>query len=290
MPIGSKKFESMVDEKQAPEADNCCGCGGSHHLNRRFGKTILMTFVGVLIVYLTFYVGALMRNEVKKYNYIGQAEQMERMITINGTAKVTAINNIAVTTVGYTNIDSDVGKAQAANKKVMDQVYDDLKKMGIEEKDLQSNYTIYPEYDYSQKSGSVLKGYRVTSQLTIKIRDLSKISDVLNLAGKYNANQVSGLSFTIDDTENLKSEARQKALLDAKRKALVLASQLGIRLGEVISYNDYDSPISPVYSYAKGYGMGGAAMDVGPAEVSGGSQDINVNVSVTFKIYPSSRW
>jgi uncharacterized protein YggE len=286
MPIGTKKISSASSEAMSEiGSEGCCG-GCDHHEGRNFGRSIFMTFIGVFIVYLTFYVGTLMRTEIKKYNYVGQADQMERLISVNGTAKVTASNDIAMTTIGYSNIDADVGKAQAENKKVMDQVFADLKQMGIAEKDLQTNYSIYPEYDYTQK-GSVLKGYRVNSQLTIKIRDLSKISNVLGLAGKFGANQVSGLSFTIDDTENLKSEARLKALQDAKRKAAILSQQLGVTIGEVVSYNDYENSPAPIYSYAKGMGIGGGGADSGPAEVSGGTQDIVMNVTVTYKIYPN---
>ncbi len=252
--------------------------------NDDFGKKILMALFGVLLVYLTFYLGTLMRNNVKKYNSIGLSDKMERTVTVNGTAKVTAKNDIAVTTVGYTNIDLDLDKARTDNNKVMDAVMADIKKLGFDEKDLQSNYTINPENDYTQK-GSIFKGYRVTNNVTVKIRDLSKITAVLALAGKYGANQVTGLQFTIDDPENLKNLARAKALLDAKRKAEQLANLLGVRLLEVVSYGDYENP--QAYGAKEGFGMGGgiaAAADFGPSAVSSGSQDIYMNVSLTYSI------
>lgn len=297
MPIGSKKIGSVADrEPVEAQEDECCGGGccdggagdceechrGAHH---EFGKKILMTLVGVLIVYLTFYIGTLMRNNIKKYNIIGQADTMERMISVSGSAKVTGKNDIAVTTIGYTNLNSDVAAGQIENKKVMDKVLADLKAMGIDEKDLESGYSFNPEYDYTQK-GQIFKGYRVQSNVTVKIRDLSKVPAVLALPGKYNANQVGSLSFTIDDPKNLKEEAREKALVDAKVNAQKLAQLLGVRLGEVISYNDYESA-APIYSYAKAaYGMGGGGLGTGPNDVSSGSQDINMNVTVSYKIYP----
>jgi uncharacterized protein YggE len=282
----------MSPDKLNPDQD-CCGGGGgcgncqnSHkHGHDGFGAKILMTLLGVLIVYLTFYVGTLMRNNIRKFDFIGQADSMERVVSISGTGKITARNDIAVTTIGYTNTDADVAKAQAENKKVMDQVYADIKALGIEDKDVTSNYSIYPQYDYTQK-GQVFKGYQVSNNVTVKIRDLSKIPSVLGLAGKYGANQVNGLSFTIDDTENLKNQARLLALEDAKRKATVLAERLGVGLDEIISYSDYESSPIPYY---KSYGMGGAGnvmMDqaAAPAEVSSGSQDVIINVSVSYKI------
>lgn len=266
----SKKIDNGESHDQP-----CCR-GGKFHDN--FGQKILMTLVGVLIVYLTFYIGTLMRNNIKKYDTIGQAAQNERTITINGTGKVTVKNDVAVTTIGYTNSAPEVGRAQADNTKVMNPVLDELKNLGIAANDIQSDFSINPQYDYTDK-GSVFKGYRVTNSVTVKIRDLSKISAVLALPSKFGVNTVSGLSFTVDNLENQKGLARQRALLDAKRNALRLSVVLGVQVGEVVNYSDFESSSgAPIPYMAK-------AMDSAAPQVSSGSQDVMMNVSVTYKIY-----
>jgi uncharacterized protein YggE len=280
MPLtpGTNKWEQIT-------GSTCERCGG--FCSHNFGRKILWTVLGIFLVYGVFYVGTLIRNNLKEYNYIGRAPRMERTVSVNGFGKVTGNNDIAQTTIGFSNTDRDIAKAQADNKKVMDQVYADLKKMGIAEKDLQANYSIYPEYNYTQERGQELKGYKVNNSLTIKIRDLNKISEVLGLAGKYGANEVSGLSFTIDDPENLKMEAKQKALADAKVKANALAQALGVRLGGVISY--YESEVGGDY-YAPKYdmatGMGGVMNMAAPAAVPSGSKDVAMNVTIIYEILP----
>lgn len=277
----------MGGNKQEPiqgknDAKSCCG-GGGHVFHNHFSKKIILTIVGILLVYGVFYVGTLIRNNVKKYDFIGKADRMERTIVINGFGKVIGNNDIAMTTIGYSNTDKDVAKAQVDNKKVMDQVYAELKKMGTADKDLQSNYTIYPDYNYTQDKGQELRGYRVSNSLTIKIRDLSKISNVLGLAGKYGATEVSGLSFTIDDPENLKAQARDKALADLKVKANHLANVLGVRFGGIINYNEYEGGID-LYQpmiYMK-EGMGGGVG--GPEAIPSGSKDVTMNVNITFEV------
>jgi len=263
--------------------DGCggsCGCGGSH---AHFGKHILLAVFGLLLVYMVVFIGTLVRNNIKKFDYIGRADRMERTIVVNGFGKVSGNNDIAMTTIGYSNVDKDVAKAQANNKKVMDQVMTELKKLGVEEKDLQSNYTIYPEYNWTQQKGQELIGYKVSNQLNVKIRDLSKIPAILGLAGKYGATEVNGLSFTIDDPENLKSEARNTALVDAKAKAKSLAEKLGVKLGGVITYNEYESGGGSDY-LMKSYGIGGAEGGGGPESVASGSRDVSMYVNVTYEI------
>ncbi len=256
------------------------------HFHNHFAKKIMMTIVGILLVYGVFYVGALIRNNVKQYDFIGKAPRMERTITVNGYGKITGNNDIAVTTLGYSNTDKDVAKAQADNKKVIDQIYADLKKMNIADKDLQSDYSIYPDYNYTQIKGQELIGYRVNNSLTVKIRDLNQISNVLSLAGKYGATEVSGLNFTIDEPENLKTQARDKALADARVKADHLANVLGLNLGGVVSYNEYEGS-SDVYQpkvMAMDAVGGNVGLGAGPAAVSGGSKDVIMNVSVTYEV------
>ena len=260
------------------ENKKCCG---GHSF---FGKKLLMTLLGILLVYIIVLAGTLIRNNGKKYFYIGKADKMERTIVVSGFGKVSGNNDLAVTTIGYSNTDKDVAKAQGDNKKVMDQIMSDLKTLGVVDKDLQSNYTIYPDYIYNQLKGQELVGYKVTNQLTVKIRDLSKIPQILGLAGKYGATEVSGLNFTIDDPENLKIDARIKALGDAKTKAQYLSEKLGVRLGSVVSFNEYEGSNDnfPMKNMTFSSVEGGG----GPESVASGSKDVTMNVSLTYEILP----
>ncbi len=286
MPITSgikRDLPSKVGKSQCDCTPPCSSCG----CHNTFGKKMLFTLLGVLMVYGIFYFGTLINNNLKKYQYIGRADKSERMITVNGMGKVTGNNNIAVTTIGYSNTDKEVMKAQIDNKQVMDQVMADLKKLGVEEKDLQTNYTVYPDYNYTPERGQELKGYRVNNSVTVKIRDLAKINDILGLAGKYGATEVGGLSFTIDDPSNLKDEARASALTDAKKKAEELAMSLGVRLGGVVSYNEYEASNDPYYpKYSMISAEGGGIGSGSPEAVSGGSKDVVMNVNITYEILP----
>lgn len=285
MPISISKTPLSIKKDNGEKLDSC-SCGprlGSHC--GHFTKKMIAVLFAIFLLYGIVYVGTLINNNLKQYYYIGKADKMERTIVVNGFGKVSGNNDIAMTTIGYSNTDKDVAKAQAGNKKVMDQISAELKKLGVADKDLQSNYTIYPNYNYTQQKGQELIGYQVSNQLTIKIRDLTKIPEILGLAGKYGATEVSGLNFTIDDPENLKADARNKALIDARAKVVDLAQKLGVRVGSVVAYNEFEGGTGgPIYSMKTlnaSVGAGG-----GPAEVSSGSRDVEMNVSVTYEILP----
>ena len=59
-----------------------------------------------------------------------------------------------------------------------------LKELGVESKDIQTaNYNVYPQYDYTDGK-SALKGYQVSQNVTVKIRNLDKADQILGLAGE----------------------------------------------------------------------------------------------------------
>jgi uncharacterized protein YggE len=94
------------------------------------------------------------------------------------------------------------------------------------------------------------------------------------------------LNFTIDDPENLKTQAKAKALDDARVKAQMLAQKLGFRLGGVMGYyeNDMSAPDYYAPKYDMAMGMGGGAMPTAPASISSGSKDVTMGVSVIYEI------
>ena len=253
-----------------------CKCG-------EFARRIMLTFVGILLVYLIIFVGTLIRNNLQKYNYIGRADRAERTITIQGTGKVTAKPDIAVTSMGMISSAKTVSEAQQKNTTIMNKLIEKLKALGIDAKDIQTtNYNIYPQYDYLQDKGQVLRGYEVNQSVTIKIRDLTKANQVLALAGEVGTNNVSGLQFTIDDNEVYKAEARKLALDKIVEKAQTLTSLLGVRVVGVASYNEYEGGggVYPMKAYAdSAIGMGG-----GVPAVESGSTDVVINASVTLEI------
>ncbi len=247
-----------------------------------FTHRIFMTLIGILLVYIIFWVGTLIRNNIEAFYYIGQAEKQERTITLEATADVTATPDIAMTTIGMITTGDTVAYAQGRNSEVMNVLIERLKELGIADDDIQTaNYNIYPQYNYTSEEGRILEGYEVNQNVTIKIRDLDNANSVIALAGEVGANSVGGLQFTIDDREVYLREARQEALSDVFEKAQTLALTLGVDIVDIVSYHEFDPRGGDLYSSYRGVeslGYGGAP------DIEAGSMDVEMNVSVTFEI------
>lgn len=246
--------------------------------NKLFTVVVIVLALGVLAV-----LGTVVANNLKGYQYIGKPTAERDTISISGEGKVTGIPDIATIDVGLMTERPDVRSAQKENTEKMNKLIKTLKDLGVDSKDIQTSYyNIYPQYDWPDGK-QILRGYQVNQGVSIKIRNLEKIGDILAAAGAGGANQVSGLSFNIDDPEKLRQEARIKALENAKEKAEALAKVAGVKLGKIVSFSEYSEMPAPMYKAYEGLGIGGGGEMAAPT-VEKGSMDIVVNVTVSYEI------
>lgn len=207
-------------------------------------------------------------------------------VSFSGQGKIVAKPDVAVAYLEIVTQANTSKSAQDENSRRSKVVVDFLKKQGVGEDDIKTNsYNIYPQYVYPPYGGRPsISGYQVTQSLEVKIRDLDKVSGILDGVVSAGVNQINNLSFQVDDPEKQREKAREEAIKDAKEKADRLEDSLGVRLGKIVNFaEDYmGGPTPPIY-YAKdmagGFGGGG-----GGPEIPTGTNEILVNVSITYQI------
>lgn len=245
---------------------------------------LFTTLLAILIVYASVWLLVAVRNQSKQYATIGKQPETQRMISVEGTGKVSAPPTVAMVRAGIqTEGGTDIAATQKQNTDKMNKLIEAIKVLGIAAADIQTaNYSIFPRYDYIDGK-TQLSGYSVTQNVNVKVRDLSKISAVFQKAGELGANQVSGPDFTLDDPETARAEARQKAIANAQEKAATLAKTLGVKLLRVESF--YESAGAPpaTFDYAKSsMGIGGGG-EIAP-QIETGSLEVVTNVTITYDI------
>lgn len=239
----------------------------------------LVLFLAVLIVSQA--VGVV--NKIKEGRYIGQESQFKKTIDVSGEGKILAKPDIGLVDLTVLSEAKTVAAAQTANTDKMNKITLAMKDLGIKGEDLQTiNYNISPRYQYNLGRSDII-GYEVSQTLRVKIRQLDKTGQILERAAALGANQVGALSFTFDDSEKLKDEARQKAIEEARDKARALAAGLGVRLGGIVSFIETTGGApTPLYYAADKVGMGGGGA---APEIQTGQNEITVNVNLTYEIY-----
>ncbi|MDD2786396.1 MAG: SIMPL domain-containing protein [Patescibacteria group bacterium] len=245
-------------------------------------KIVSISVLLVAIV-LTVFLGVETRNAWLQYDYIGKSGR--DTINIEGQGKVTAVPDIAQVQLGVVTDGATVKDIQTKNTDKMNAIIKAVKDLGVETKDIQTdNYNLNPKYDWSD-GHQKLVGYTVSQNVTVKVRNLDKVGDVVSKGGELGANQIGGVQFVIDDPMVLQAQARDKAIDDAKQKADVLAKKLGLNVARVVSYSEYTSgsPVPmPYLTMAKAMDSS-VRSEIAPS-IEPGTQDVTANVTVTFEV------
>jgi uncharacterized protein YggE len=207
-------------------------------------------------------------------------------ITVTGEGKVSSSPDIAELSFGVQTGRKVTSKdAIASLKKSMDAVIAAVKAQGIDAKDIKTEqFYLSPEYDWSSGQQS-LRGYGASEMLSVKVRDLDKVGDVLGAATSAGANSANGVNFTIDEPEEVQAQAREEAIKQAKERARVIANQLGMKLGKVTSFSEGGGYYPPVYM--RSYAGAEKAMDAVTNQaipVEPGQQEIRTQVTITYEL------
>lgn len=214
-----------------------------------------------------------------------------RTINVTGDAEVKVVPdevsiNFAVET---NNIDLDAARAE--NDKKVSAVIAMVKKLGVEDKFIQTDYlSVEPRYDYSNGSPNErdrrFLGYYMTKNISVTLRDVSKFEKLVADALRLGTNYIRGISFQTTELRKHRDQARLMAIRAAKEKAIALAGELGQKVGKPITINENNSNI-PVYKANRM--MQNAVMSDENAGSSGevialGQIEVKASVSVVFEL------
>lgn len=204
----------------------------------------------------------------------------DRTITVEGSASVSLQADMATVEIGVETKDADVSKAQAENTRIMNDVIAALKNNGVGEDDLiTSNFNVYTSYDYTYNSLGAeerTRNYTVSNMLSVTVRDLSLIGQLLDVAVDAGANQIYGLSFSSTESNAAYQKALKRAVEDAIEKAQVLSAAAQVQLGDLVRIDAQET--NYVYGARNTLTMDTASAK-GAAIVSG---DVQVGASVTL--------
>lgn len=235
----------------------------------------------VLIIILSLFVITKIISELKE----SSLSMSNNTIVVSGIGEVGALSDIASIDVNLSK-DGDTSKdAQNALNESITKTLEYLKTQNIEDKDIKSEYGgLNPKYSYDWKSrASKIIGYTANQSINIKIRDLDNANTVRTGLAEIGITDISGPTFSIDNEESLKDEARLKAINEAKEKAKVLAEELGVKLGKIVSYSDNNN--MPMRYYEKTMSVSSDAMGLESAPVLPlGENKITSNITLIYEI------
>lgn len=170
-------------------------------------------------------------------------EPAARTLAVAGEGSVSAAPDMAAVRTGVVSTAPTAAAALEANSRDMSKIMAVLETRAVAEKDVQTTvFEVAPQYRHDERGRTrpEIVGYQVRNQITVQVRRLDDLGAILDALVRAGANRMDGIVFSIDRPESLQSEARRRAVADARRRAAEYAEAAGVALGRVVSIREQD--------------------------------------------------
>lgn len=212
----------------------------------------------------------------------GDQNPVTRTISVSGSGKAILKPDIATISIGVHTENKSAAEAVQANNTQIQAVTETLQEFGVAEKDIQTtNFSIYPQQQYDsvgKPTGEIL--YVVDNTVTVTVRDLDRVGELLDAVVKSGANTISGIQFDVEDKTAALSAARAAAVNDAEAIAKEMAAAAGVTLGEVQTMSIYGSSSPRPVDMVSVLG----ADQLSSVPISPGQLILTVEVSIVYEI------
>jgi|TARA_R100000935_G_scaffold13574_5_gene27175 uncharacterized protein YggE len=209
------------------------------------------------------------------------AQQAPQGITVNGQGVVSIAPDTATIRLGVSERAASAAEAMAQTSEKVRGILDQLDSLKIAGLDRQtSGLYLRPVYDNGSRSDTTpvqVSGYEAGNTVSVTVRDLSKLGQLLDAVVAEGANDFNGLQFGLQDNEAALEQARKDAVSDAMARAQQLADAAGVKLGKVISMSETSQGFRPME-------MRSAQMKSMDMPIETGEVDVSAQVSLQFEI------
>lgn len=206
-----------------------------------------------------------------------------RTLSVSGNGRVKAVPDVADINIGVVERAREAAAASHKAAASMDAVISALLELGIDEKDIQTtNLNLSARYDWNNDPPKVV-GWEASNTVSVTVRDIEMVGDVVDATVDSGANQVNGISFRVEDPTAAQEVARSSAVEDARAKAEQLATAAGVEIIGVVTISESGGQ-APQPIYMARAEMSLAADGGVSTPVLAGEVELSVNVYIQYEI------
>ena len=198
------------------------------------------------------------------------AQERQAILRVSGIGAVAVAPDMAAISVAVEVFAPTADRAVRLNSARMKDIFKLLKARGIDEKDVQtSQFSLYPRWSDQKQSQTrplEITGFTVNNALNVKVRNLDSLGSILDSLTKIGANRIQSVQFMTSDTVSPLDRARQAAVADGLRKAALIATAAGHRLGPVRSIDETRQQGTPTLRAEASFSK--AAVPIAPGQLT----------------------
>ena len=175
------------------------------------------------------------------------------------------------------------------NDKVVNAAINEIKKKLNQNESVKTiAFRVSNVYSYKDKV-RIFQKYQVTNGFEVKLKELSKVSEIIKIAMDNGVKRVDNLNFYIENSENACNNLMKNATAIAKNRATIVAAAAGATLGKPKTINPYCSLNNNyinrnVYSNAlmAKSSMDGAVGEEAIESIEPGTINVRAGVNMTY--------
>lgn len=216
---------------------------------------------------------------------VASLAQLASTLAVQGEGVATARPDRAEVVVGAVAQAPTAAAAQQQVSATAQGIIGALRALGIPDTRVQTvDLSVTPVYARDQEPREApqeprIVAFRASNRLRVTLDDLAKIGPAVDAAIRAGANQLESLSFELADPGPGR-EALRLAIADARAKAEVMASALGVRLGEVVDV--VETGAAPPVPLRAGLAEAARA----PTPVQPGELESRARVTLRYRLEP----
>jgi uncharacterized protein YggE len=204
----------------------------------------------------------------------------ESLVITSGEGIVRAVPDRAFVSISAESRASSPREAQRRNTEAMKPVQDKLRAAGIPADAIRTTvYDLQFEYDWVGNR-RVPKGYVARNTIEVRVDDIDKLGDLLDVAVGAGATSVSDIRFDLKDRGKLEREAVRLAVAEARSRAEAAAAGAGRSIDRVLRIEEHGIIPPPVPVRAMRMEMAQAA-EPDTTPISAGQVEVRSRVTLT---------
>jgi uncharacterized protein YggE len=173
-------------------------------------------------------------------------------------------------------------EAQRRNTEAMGPVRDALRNAGIPTDAIRTvGYDLQEEFDFPNNK-RVSRGYVARNSIEIRVDDVNRVAELLELSVGQGATRVGGLRFDLKEQAKLEREALRLAVAEARAKAEAAAAGAGRQVDRVIRVEETGGVPRPQPMF-RAVAMEARAAEA-PVPVSTGQIEVRAQATVTLAV------
>jgi uncharacterized protein len=164
--------------------------------------------------------------------------QAEPVVVVSGEGLIKAAPDRAWITLATESRSKNPKEAQSRNANTMASVQERLVGAGIPKAAVRTlSYNLQLESDWVD-GRQVPRGYLARNLIEVRLDDIARVGEVIDLAVTTGVNSVHGVRFDLKDRDSLEREALKRATADARLRAEAAAAGAGRSIDRVIKIEE----------------------------------------------------